>query len=74
MAMKRSDVNIFVFRANYSKKDFMHTIKRIISINQFTNITSVLNALPPSGNQAYGYGYYEELPKQSFLKSLFNKN
>ncbi|MBL7876960.1 MAG: polysaccharide biosynthesis tyrosine autokinase [Cyclobacteriaceae bacterium] len=57
MAMKRSDLSIYVFRANYSKKVFMDNLRRIININKLTHVSSVLNALPV--NDRY-YGYYED--------------
>lgn len=60
MAMKHSDITIYIFRANYSKKDFLLNLQRIININKFSNITTLLNALPNQGEQSYGYGYYEE--------------
>jgi len=60
MAMKHSDICIYIFRADYSKKDFLFNLQRIININKFSNITTLLNALPNQGNQSYGYGYYEE--------------
>jgi len=60
MAMKHSDICIYIFRANYSKKDFLFNLQRIININKFSNITTLLNALPNQGEQSYGYGYYEE--------------
>jgi tyrosine-protein kinase Etk/Wzc len=70
MAMKKADISIYVFRANYSKKEFLLNLKRIIDINKFTNITTVLNAMPSLG-RTYGYGYYEESSKPNKLKSLF---
>jgi capsular exopolysaccharide synthesis family protein len=73
MAMKRADISIYVFRANYSKREFLMNLKRIINMNNFKNITSVLNAMP-SSKEKYGYGYYEDNEKSSFsLKSLFKK-
>jgi tyrosine-protein kinase Etk/Wzc len=72
MAMKRADVSLYVFRANYSKKEFLLNLKRIISINKFTNITTVLNAVNTPG-KTYGYGYYEDNDKSVTLKSLFKK-
>jgi tyrosine-protein kinase Etk/Wzc len=69
MAMKRADISVYVFRANYSKKDFLMTLKRIITMNKFTNITTVLNAVP-SPSRSYGYGYYEENGSDK-LKSIF---
>jgi len=59
MAMKRADLSIYVVRANYSKKEFLRNIDRIISINKLSNVSVVLNALPSSG-KTYGYGYYQE--------------
>ena len=70
MAMKHADVSLYVFRANYSKKEFLHNLQRIISINKFSNITTLLNAVPAQG-KTYGYGYYEENGKANTMKSLF---
>jgi tyrosine-protein kinase Etk/Wzc len=70
MAMKIADTSIYIFRANYSKKDFVANLKRIITVNKFSNITMILNAVPNTG-KTYGYGYYEEVRKKSKLKSLF---
>ena len=59
MAMKRSDLSIYVFRANYSHKDFMHNLLRVVTINKLSHVSSVLNAMPMNNNY-YGYGYYED--------------
>jgi len=71
MAMKRSDISIYIFRANYSKKDFLFNLQRIININKFSNITTLLNALPNTGEQSYGYGYYEESNDNHWSKKIF---
>ncbi len=73
MAMKQADISIYIFRADYSRKTFVYNLQRIININKFSNITTVLNALPSTGEQRYGYGYYEE-PRnkkwfQKFIKA-----
>ncbi|HTE34384.1 MAG TPA: polysaccharide biosynthesis tyrosine autokinase [Chryseolinea sp.] len=70
MAMKRSDITIYIFRANYSKKDFLFNLQRIININKFSNITTLLNALPNRGDQGYGYGYYEDPGNGSWFKKI----
>jgi len=70
MAMKRSDVSIYIFRANYSKKDFLFNLQRIININKFSNITTILNALPP-GEKSYGYGYYVNPGKTNWFQKIF---
>lgn len=70
MAMKRADLTLYVFRANYSKKEFLDNLQRIININKFSNITTLLNAVSTSG-KTYGYGYYEDSGKSAGIKSLF---
>lgn len=70
MAMKQADVSLYVFRANYSKKEFLTNLQRIINIHKFTNITTLLNAVAAPG-KTYGYGYYEDNGKSTTLKSLF---
>ena len=72
MAMKHADISIYIFRANYSKKEFLFNLKRIININKFSNITTLLNA-SPMANKTYGYGYYEESSKTKNLRSLFKR-
>lgn len=72
MAMKQADVSIYVFRADYSKKEFLHNLKRIISINKFTNITTLLNAVTVRA-KTYGYGYYEDNGKSATLKSFLRR-
>jgi tyrosine-protein kinase Etk/Wzc len=69
MAMRRSDLSIYVFRANYSKKEFLYNLQRTININKLKNVATVLNAVPPI-NKGYGFGYYEDvtLPKRGFKK------
>jgi capsular exopolysaccharide synthesis family protein len=61
-AMKFSDISIYIFRANYSKREFLLNLQRITNINKITNVTSLLNAMPSAGEKAYGYGYgyYDE--------------
>jgi capsular exopolysaccharide synthesis family protein len=73
MAMRRADISIYVFRANYSKKEFLQNFRRIVTINKFSNITMLLNALPSTGGRSRGYGYYEEPSRSGRLTSLFKK-
>jgi tyrosine-protein kinase Etk/Wzc len=68
MAMRKADICLYIFRANYSKKEFINNLKRLILINKFTNITTLLNAVP-RGGKPYGYGYYEEPKKASKISS-----
>lgn len=70
MAMKHADVSLYVFRANYSKREFLHNLQRIVTINKFSNITTLLNAVTTHG-KTYGYGYYEDNDRSVTLKSFF---
>ena len=73
MAMKRADISIYVFRANYSKKDFIHNLQRLTKVNKFNNVTTILNALPSNQQSYYASGYYEENENSSWLKSIFKR-
>mgnify|MGYP002075863600 FL=1 len=72
MAMKQADITLYIFRANYSKKDFIDNLNRIIRVNKFQNITSILNAVPSTSETAYGYGYYEE-QKTNWVTSILKR-
>ncbi len=69
MAMKRSDLSIYVFRANYSNIDFMHNLFRIVTLNKLKNVSAILNAMPLKSSN-YGYGYYED---RTLLKRRWKK-
>jgi tyrosine-protein kinase Etk/Wzc len=74
MAMRRADISVYVFRANYSKKDYLQNFRRLVSMNKFSNVTMLLNALPsPAGGSRGYYGYYEEPSRSGWLTSLFRK-
>jgi hypothetical protein len=71
MAMKKTDVSIYVLRANYSKKEFLQNIERIQKLHKITNISVVFNAVP-SNSKMYGYGYYEDqTPMKKTWKNIF---
>lgn len=74
MAMRKADISVYVFRANYSKKEFLQNFRRLMNMNKFSNVTMVLNALPalPGNSRGY-YGYYEEPSRSGRLTSLFKK-
>ncbi len=75
MAIKHADISIYVFRADYSKKDFLKNLQRMLKINKFTNVITVLNAQPPLHEGYYGSGYYQEesATKRSRLTSFFKR-
>ena len=67
MALKKADISIYLFRCNYSRKENLRTLDRMIQINKIDNLAIVFNDfIPPSDN---GYGYYEESKQtRNFLK------
>lgn len=71
MVMKKSDISIYVLRANYSKKEFIRDLARLVKINNLTNVTVVVNALP-ADSKAYGYGYYEDQGRKRGIRNLIN--
>jgi capsular exopolysaccharide synthesis family protein len=72
LAMKRSDVQLYIMKSDYSKRSFIKTIENVQEINGFNHMGIILNSIPLSknnfaygsygdfGHYGYGYGYYEE--------------
>ena len=72
VALKKADLSIYVFRSNYSRKENLRTLNRIIQINKITNIAVAFNDfIPPADN---GYGYYVEANKSKRFLNFFSKN
>jgi tyrosine-protein kinase Etk/Wzc len=70
-AIKRADLSIYVFRCNYSKKESLRTLDRLVQINKINNIALVFNdIIPPPDN---GYGYYVEPRAQRKILNFFRK-
>lgn len=59
MVMKKSDISIYIVRANYSKREFLQHLNRLKQLHQFSKLSIALNALPVN-TKGYGYGYYDE--------------
>ena len=72
MAIKKADLSIYVFRCNYSKKDNLRALNRLVQINKITNIAVAFNDfVPPSDN---GYGYYVEEKRSKRFFNFLNFN
>lgn len=61
LLMKQADYPLYVFRADYSKKQFIHVADRLINENHI-QLSVVLNAVDVERNKytdrySYGYGY-----------------
>ncbi|UXP33641.1 polysaccharide biosynthesis tyrosine autokinase [Reichenbachiella agarivorans] len=82
LVMKKSDLPVYVVRADYSKKVYLKAIHSLIKNNKFTNLSVIFNSTSSSGTYGYGYGtgsgsgYYEEDQKtnsSSRFKSIFQR-
>lgn len=73
IAMKRSDLSIYVIRAAYTKSEYLNTLKRIQSVNKLTNLAIAFNGLNYTGKSyGYGYGYYQEsVPQKRGWRKIF---
>lgn len=61
--MTESDIPIYVFKANYSKRNFALRVKELFEMKQIERLNVVLNSVDMSQSKYgydYGYGYYEE--------------
>ncbi len=68
--MKYADINIFILRENYSKKDYIKTINNYYTESKVKNLCILLNdAGTNHGYGNYGHGYYDdEKKKRSWFK------
>lgn len=57
MLLKVSDLNLFVLRANFSKKEFIKSIERIIDKHKLHNSGLILNQVKFDKRSGYGFGY-----------------
>lgn len=59
----KSDISMYVFRANYSKRYYSEKLKELAKIKEIKNLNIVLNGAEMSGKEmskGYNSGYYEE--------------
>ena len=57
LIMKKVDLPLYVFKAEYSRKEYFKTLRRLSSINQFRNMAVILNGVDSGQGYGYGYGY-----------------
>jgi len=57
LVMRKADIPIYIVRADYSKKEFLKNINKIIKTNKFNKLTVILNDAKAQGGYGYGYGY-----------------
>ena len=71
------DIPIYVFKANYSKRQFVSNVYNLTKKENISNLNVILNGVKKSKN-IYGYGYHgyyidEESSKKSIFKRFFKK-
>jgi capsular exopolysaccharide synthesis family protein len=75
------DVPIYVFKANYSQRNFAERVEELVGIQKIKKLNIIMNGVV-GNRKSYGYGYgysnnygyYEEAkPKKSLLKRIFGK-
>lgn len=76
IAMMKSDLQLYVVRADYSKRSYLSNIKKLQKTNDFKNIGIIINSLRLNKNgygygYGNGYGYYEESTDKQNLRSIF---
>lgn len=60
--IQKADIPIYIFRANYSKKNFIQNVDRLVNENKIFKLSTVLNGVDIKRksygyNYGYGYGY-----------------
>lgn len=86
MLMNLADINVFIVRENYSKKEYLKTINELHIAGKAKNLCILLNDAGANLRYGYGYshsygyygyGYYDEEKKKGrkkILPQLFSKN
>ena len=54
--LANADIPIYVFKANYSKRVFVHRVEELFKVQKLQNLNVILNGIE-MGRSFYGYGY-----------------
>ena len=57
LAMRKADLSVYVFRADYSHRNFVNSLNNLAKTNQFKNLSVLINSVKFSRGYGYGYGY-----------------
>jgi tyrosine-protein kinase Etk/Wzc len=63
LVMENADIPLYVFRADYSRRNFVRTLHKLYTTRKFPNLSVVLNGQSTHAGRdytynKYGYGYY----------------
>lgn len=74
--LTEADIPIYVFKSQYSKRNFAFRVKELFEMQQLKSLNIILNGIANSRNNVYGYGYgygayggYMDDDKSSELKT-----
>jgi capsular exopolysaccharide synthesis family protein len=73
LVMKKTDIQLFVVRAGYSKSQFIDFIDKTNQIHHFPHLYIILNSIKSTRGVHYGYGYgsgYYHERKRSLFKLI----
>ncbi|MBC8111286.1 MAG: polysaccharide biosynthesis tyrosine autokinase [Verrucomicrobia bacterium] len=75
LVMRKADLPVYVFRADYSKRSFVKNINSLVDNQQFKKLTIILNAFRGGNTYGYnyGYGYYEDEKPATFMGKLLRR-
>ncbi|QNF33158.1 polysaccharide biosynthesis tyrosine autokinase [Adhaeribacter swui] len=85
LVMRKADIPIYILRAGFSKKSFLKNMNKIMRINNFNKMCTILNDADSMVAYGYGYGYsygygygysnsyYEDEQPESFITRLKKK-
>lgn len=68
--IKNADYPLYIFRSEYSRKNFVHNVDRLVNENGISKLSIVLNGVDSKKRSygygyGYGYGYYDDELKES---------
>jgi capsular exopolysaccharide synthesis family protein len=55
--LSEADIPIYVFKSQYSKRNFANRIKELFDLNQIKALNVILNGVAYTKQNMYGYGY-----------------
>lgn len=71
LLQRESDLNLYVVRQGYSKREFLRQANDLYSTSKLHNLSLVVNGVDNS--TSHNYGYYEEESKTSVFQKMIDK-
>jgi tyrosine-protein kinase Etk/Wzc len=68
--LTEADIPIYVFKSQYSKRNFGYRVKELFEVQQLRSLNIILNGVKSSKRNVYGYGGYEGYVSDDEAKGL----